>query len=315
MHPHPRQNNTFTGLSGGCEALLAAPYRFTFNGQERTNEIAGTGNHTTALYWEYDTRLGRRWNVDPVVKPWQSNYVCFSNSPIWKVDPDGDDDYFNADGTFSHSTKTGSKIFVQTAKGNVLLTKINLNTKMNRQIVANVIGYYANLVGITFQGKGSLKNAGKGIVGLKASTKPSDENPAFTEGNNIYINKKDGKISKDLHDANNLKSTLLHEKEHKEKEQGFEKTSGDNFDHAIVYFNQVSDFLFLNATPEFQKGILNSMADYLKKASTTDGYQDSEIQGMVDKTNATISKTGFSLQFRRYSMDSDAINVFVTGTK
>jgi len=40
-------------------------YRFGFNTQERTDEIAGLGNHNTALFWEYDTKLGRRWNLYP----------------------------------------------------------------------------------------------------------------------------------------------------------------------------------------------------------------------------------------------------------
>ena len=289
--------------------------RFAFNGQEKTDEISGVGNHTTALYWEYDTRLGRRWNLDPVKKPWQSDYSCFSSSPIWKVDPNGDDDFFNADGSFSHSIKTGSKIIVQTAKGNLLLTRVCLNTANNRQTVANVIGYYANQVGINHQTKGSNTNTGQGIVGLKASDKSSDINPAFTEGNNIYINKKDGKISKDLYDFNNLKSTLIHEKDHKDKGQGFKDKEGDNFDHALVYFKQVSDPTFLNGTPAFQKGILGSMANFLRDASIDDGYQDSDIQGLGDKTNATISNTRLSIQFGRHSMQSDAINVNVTEAK
>ena len=40
-------------------------YRYGFNGQEKDNEIYGTGNLNTAEYWEYDARIGRRWNVDP----------------------------------------------------------------------------------------------------------------------------------------------------------------------------------------------------------------------------------------------------------
>lgn len=61
-------------------------YRFGFNGQEKTNEIAGVGNHNTALYWEYDTRLARRWNIDPVDQISISNYACFGNNPIYFVD-------------------------------------------------------------------------------------------------------------------------------------------------------------------------------------------------------------------------------------
>ncbi len=67
-----------------------AKYRFGFNGQEKVNEIAGIGNHTTALHWEYDTRLGRRWNLDPKPNASMSPYSAFSNNPIKNSDPLGD---------------------------------------------------------------------------------------------------------------------------------------------------------------------------------------------------------------------------------
>jgi hypothetical protein len=35
-------------------------YRYGFNGQEKDDEIAGSGNSYTAEYWQYVTRLGRR---------------------------------------------------------------------------------------------------------------------------------------------------------------------------------------------------------------------------------------------------------------
>ena len=57
-------------------------YRFGFNTQEKVNEIAGIGNHYTALYWEYDTRLGRRWNLDPKPVPEESGYATNRNNPI-----------------------------------------------------------------------------------------------------------------------------------------------------------------------------------------------------------------------------------------
>jgi len=66
-----------------------ASYRYSINGQEKDSEL--NENITTALYWEYDSRIGRRWNIDPVVKPWESPYSCFNNSPIIFVDIDGDD--------------------------------------------------------------------------------------------------------------------------------------------------------------------------------------------------------------------------------
>jgi len=67
----------------------AAGYRFGFGGQEKDDEISGNGNSYTAEYWEYDARLGRRWNVDPVVMPCLSSYAPFLNNPIVYNDPDG----------------------------------------------------------------------------------------------------------------------------------------------------------------------------------------------------------------------------------
>ncbi|NII25345.1 hypothetical protein HB364_09650 [Pseudoflavitalea sp. X16] len=64
-------------------------YRYGFNGQEKSNEIKGNGNSYTAEFWEYDPRLGRRWNVDPVIKEWESPYACLYNNPISIIDPSG----------------------------------------------------------------------------------------------------------------------------------------------------------------------------------------------------------------------------------
>jgi hypothetical protein len=66
-------------------------YRYSINGQEKTDEISGNGNHTTARYWEYDTRLGRRWNLDPKPTIGISDYACFANNPIFITDPNGDE--------------------------------------------------------------------------------------------------------------------------------------------------------------------------------------------------------------------------------
>jgi len=75
-------------------------YWYGFNGQEKDDEINGGGNAYTAMFWEYDSRTGRRWNVDPVKKYWQSTYCTFSNNPIIKIDPSGDDDYYDKKGQY-----------------------------------------------------------------------------------------------------------------------------------------------------------------------------------------------------------------------
>jgi hypothetical protein len=57
-------------------------YRFGFNGQESDNEVYGDKQSYTADFWQYDTRLGRRWNIDPVQHPSLSPYSTFAGNPI-----------------------------------------------------------------------------------------------------------------------------------------------------------------------------------------------------------------------------------------
>jgi len=67
-------------------------YKFGYGGQEMDNEITGiSGTHYYAEYWQYDSRLGRRWNVDPIIKSHESVYAAFANNPIWFIDPNGAD--------------------------------------------------------------------------------------------------------------------------------------------------------------------------------------------------------------------------------
>jgi RHS repeat-associated protein len=70
-------------------SFSSSSYRYGFNGQEKDDEIAGAGSINTAEFWQYDTRLGRRWNQDPVSIAWNSSYACFNGNPIYYKDPRG----------------------------------------------------------------------------------------------------------------------------------------------------------------------------------------------------------------------------------
>jgi len=53
----------------------AEQYRYGYNGQEKDDDIlAGL---LGAEYWEYDSRLGRRWNIDPKSNPAINDYAFF----------------------------------------------------------------------------------------------------------------------------------------------------------------------------------------------------------------------------------------------
>ena len=95
------QNKSFSAPTFGSainsRAFASEGYRFGMNGQEKDDELAGT---YSAEYWKYDARLGRRWNVDHIDKPWESSYATFANNPIFFIDPNGDNagDFYNKDG-------------------------------------------------------------------------------------------------------------------------------------------------------------------------------------------------------------------------
>jgi RHS repeat-associated protein len=67
-------------------------YRYGYNGMEKDNAVSPTGvtgaNYSTD-FREIDTRIGRWWSRDPIVKPWESPYVTFGDNPIAFADPSG----------------------------------------------------------------------------------------------------------------------------------------------------------------------------------------------------------------------------------
>lgn len=63
-------------------------YRYGFNGQEKSDDV--TAGNYTAEFWEYDSRIGRRWNRDPKYTFGLSEYSTFNNNPILISDIKGD---------------------------------------------------------------------------------------------------------------------------------------------------------------------------------------------------------------------------------
>ncbi|MCC5945521.1 MAG: hypothetical protein JJT94_11350, partial [Bernardetiaceae bacterium] len=76
------------GMAMGERMVALDVYRFGFNTQEKTPEIAP--DTYTAEFWQYDSRVARRWNVDPVFVEWENSYAVNRNNPIGFADPAGD---------------------------------------------------------------------------------------------------------------------------------------------------------------------------------------------------------------------------------
>ena len=77
------------GMQMVGRTFSAGSYRYGFGGQERSTEL--NNDSYTAEFWQYDARLGRRWNVDPKPKTYESAYMAFGGNPINVIDPNGAD--------------------------------------------------------------------------------------------------------------------------------------------------------------------------------------------------------------------------------
>ncbi len=94
-------------------------YNYGFNGQEVVSDIKELGVHNTALFWEFDTRLSRRWNLDPIDQVNISNYSANGLNPILYNDPNGD--LFGITGFGSTSEqRTAAKAFSKEHNGEIL---------------------------------------------------------------------------------------------------------------------------------------------------------------------------------------------------
>jgi len=64
---------------------------YGFNGQMKDDEVYDAdGTLYTAEYWQYDSHLRRRWNLDPKPQVGISDYACFGNNCILYNDLFGD---------------------------------------------------------------------------------------------------------------------------------------------------------------------------------------------------------------------------------
>ncbi len=131
--------------------------RYGFNGQEKVDEINGNGNHNTALFWEFNTRLSVRWNIDPKPNPSISNYSVFESSPIWKVDLLGDTIHLYQCKDYSVS---GNPIYTKgsvSTKLNEVLTDV-MKTKEGREYFQKFAVKDQTIGGYTFKENGEFSN-------------------------------------------------------------------------------------------------------------------------------------------------------------
>ncbi len=145
----------------------SASYRYSINGQEK--EIELNENITTALYWEYDARIGRRWNVDPKTIPGISSFSVFNNCPITFIDPSGDTTFLNTiDGRFvdriDDNLPNQTHYFTQDQLGAVRKKGWNQaairggSLDRKKDISNNVLAEYARSISTAFIGSNTISD-------------------------------------------------------------------------------------------------------------------------------------------------------------
>jgi hypothetical protein len=85
--------------------------------------VYGEGKSYTAEFWQYDSRLGRRWNLDPVIKPSLSTFSTFANNPIIYKD------FFGLDSILYN--QDGSQTFRKGGEDVVILPETEINDVFN----------------------------------------------------------------------------------------------------------------------------------------------------------------------------------------
>ncbi|MBE0393811.1 hypothetical protein HNQ02_002989 [Flavobacterium sp. 7E] len=230
-------------------------------------------------------------NVDLFKEKYPSvgSYIYCLNNPINAKDPDGNDFiYVNQNGSINRVVVNDSPyitLVLPNGKG-VLLSDLDISGSMftwnntNRQIVANVTGYYGNQAGVT---------------GIGANYDMEDKSLAYTDKNDkIWVHPSSkGGIATTLNNKYDLKSTLIHEYYHQK-----EKSSGKDYtysEHTKVYLKQFQHTSFKKTSATFSEGQIVNFIKYIDEAAwqKENGWQD-----LIKEFNNSNILGGYQIKYR-----------------
>ena len=127
-------------------------YRFGFNGQEKDDEIKGSGNSYDFLFRIYDPRLGRFLSVDPLAKdyPWNSTYAYAENRPIDGKDLEGKEyEHYLASQIVKNKGVSALKVInTDHGWGPVVKASYNLQVHGSAEAYRNLVNAYTTDPGI-----------------------------------------------------------------------------------------------------------------------------------------------------------------------
>ena len=256
------------------------PYKF--NGKQFDEE--------TGLYYygaRYLNPVTSLWyGVDPLAEKYQASgsYLYCRQNPVRRVDVDGNDEvHINGDGRIVKVINDHSVyITIVDPKGNRhSLSSYNISPYFwgigrgdNRQIVANIAGYYAKQAGV----HGLVGAKGNEKLGILAHYDPSDKGIWLQPSNSA------GTVDSWLDNKYDLMNILQHEYFHKLDDQ--RNAYKNHLLHASVderasstrTFAHTSDKWKLNVATEFSEFVMN--AYYQPNKNTK-----ADVMNLIDKFN------------------------------
>ena len=246
----------------GRKYNAGSTYRYGFNGQEKSDDVVA-GIYTSE-YWEYDSRIGKRWNTEPLAAkyPHLSPYATFNNSPIMYGDPNGAD-WILATGNkvYWYGGKYGDRsivIKIYKATSGVKMATFSDGTKRNLQYAneQNIKGggptvegkYKLNLIPdpdrkaeIDTKSGTIVRNKDGGIESLENMTDPNKPGVTFNSpawGKNrvpmIPIDVKQPNVTPTKDDDRDLTSFYFHDSE-KGESHGCHEVETDFFTRLKEY--------------------------------------------------------------------------------
>lgn len=149
----------------------------------------------------------------------------------------------------------------------------------NRQIVANIAGYYGKQVNVRKIG---------------ANYDMNDKSLAYTDRENkIWLHPgSKGGVDPTLNDKYNLQSTIIHEHNHQKEVKGKTYTYSA---HAKVYLNQFQHPTFKMTSKEYYEGQIANFIQYLDYAS---GHEEKGWEDILKKFNDLKILGGYYIKYR-----------------
>jgi len=252
----------------GREFAGGMGYRYGFGSQESDNEVSGRGNSYTAEFWQYDSRLGRRWNVDPVNKLELSQYVAFSNNPIVRIDPLGNDDFYDSRGKYLASTGVGNNIRIvnQGITYTEAIHNLEVHTKLlhqfnfcdnqvtHRSMLKSIVNNYASGADL-INGEIGIKDYGGRTVGAAAQYDPPP-----VDRISVLIDAY-GNVNESITNYFNLTNIFVHERYHR-----IDPYSHSHENHFLAVIQQSNHSSWSNTEQSFKESQLSYAASTLTKA-------------------------------------------------